>query len=81
MQDDIRFRPNLTINVGVRYEPATLVTEVHGKIGSLLTITDPVPHLGNPLYHNNALHNIAPRVGFAWDPFNSLLKNTDPLQL
>jgi hypothetical protein len=71
IQDDIRFRPNLTFNVGVRYEPATLVTELHGKIGSLLTITDPVPHLGNPLYHNNTLHNIAPRVGFAWDPFKS----------
>jgi hypothetical protein len=71
IQDDMHVRPNLTINVGVRYEPATVMSELRGKVGSLLNLTDPTLHLGNPLYHNNTLHDFDPRVGFAWDPFKS----------
>jgi hypothetical protein len=74
VQDDIRYRPNLTLNVGVRYEMATVPTEVHGQLSTLINPSDPVPpapHLGNPFFLNPTYHNFEPRVGFAWDPFKT----------
>jgi len=74
INDNIRFRSNLTINVGMRYEPSAVPYEEHGQVASLLTLTSVAPQglkLGNPLYANNTLHNFAPRIGFAWDPFKT----------
>lgn len=74
IEDNIRFRPNLTINVGMRYEPSAVPYEEHGKVASLLTLASPAPQdlkVGNPLYQNNTLRNFAPRIGFAWDPFKT----------
>jgi hypothetical protein len=71
VQDDWRARPNLTINLGLRWEMVTVPTEVHGKLSNLIHITDPTPHVGSPLYSNPTLHNFDPRVGFAWDPFHN----------
>jgi len=68
-QDDLRLRPNLTLNLGVRYEMSTPPTEVLGKYGNLRTLTDTTPALGNPLFLNPTLANFEPRIGFAWDPF------------
>jgi hypothetical protein len=71
LQDDWRWRPNLTLNLGVRYEMSTVPTEVQNRLSVLLNITDPTPHLGNPLFLNPTLRNFDPRVGFAWDPFSN----------
>jgi hypothetical protein len=74
VQDDIRFRPNLTFNAGVRYEMSTVPTDVHGQLSTLINPTDPAPpapHLGNPYFLNPTYHNFEPRVGFAWDPFRT----------
>jgi len=68
LQDDWRWRPNLTINVGLRYEMSTVMTEVHGKLTVLRQITDSMPHLGDPLISNPTLRNFEPRVCFSWDP-------------
>jgi len=68
VQDDWRSWPNLTINLGLRYEMSTVMTEVHGKLTVLRQITDRTPHLGDPLISNPTLGNFEPRVGFSWDP-------------
>ncbi len=71
IQDDWRWRPNVTINLGVRYEMATVPTEVQGKLTTLRHITDATPHVGDPLFSNPTLRNFEPRVGVSWDPFGS----------
>src|SRR5712664_750444 len=70
-QDDWRLRPNLTLNIGVRWEATTVPTEIHGKFAILTHITDATPQLGSPFFSNPTLRNFAPRVGFAWDPFHN----------
>jgi hypothetical protein len=69
VQDDWRLRPNLTLNLGLRYEMTTVPTEVQGKLATLRSITDAQPHLGDPYFLNPTLRNFEPRVGFSWDPF------------
>jgi hypothetical protein len=82
IQDDWRVRPNLTLNLGLRWEMTTVPTEVQGKLSTLFNLfTDVLPHCatvvtgncagGGPLFPNTTLHNFDPRVGFAWDPFHN----------
>jgi Carboxypeptidase regulatory-like domain/TonB-dependent Receptor Plug Domain len=72
-QDDFHVRPNLTVNVGVRYEPSSVITEVQGKLSNLRVLNSlpPSPFLGDPYFLNPTKRNFEPRVGFAWDPFNN----------
>lgn len=71
VQDDWRFRPNLTLNLGLRYEFSTVLTETQGKLTNLPTIDAAAPHLGDPYFSNPTLKNFEPRIGFAWDPFRN----------
>lgn len=68
-EDDWHWRPNLTINLGLRYEMSTVPSEVQGKLSVLRGLTAAAPHLGDPLIGNPTLRNFEPRVGFSWDPF------------
>jgi TonB dependent receptor len=70
-QDDWHWRPNFTVNLGLRWEMATVPTEVHNALASLQTVTDPTQRLGSPLFANPTLRNFEPRIGFAWDPFHN----------
>jgi Carboxypeptidase regulatory-like domain/TonB dependent receptor/TonB-dependent Receptor Plug Domain len=79
-QDDWRLRPNLTVNLGLRWEMATVVNDNRGGIVNLINLTDTAPHCGTfiagcasggPLFGNFTRHNFEPRVGFAWDPFRN----------
>jgi hypothetical protein len=69
INDDWRVAPTLTVNAGLRYEMATVPTEVHGHLSTLRNLTDPAPHLGDPLFANPTLRNFEPRLGFSWQPF------------
>lgn len=71
VSDDIQARKNLTLNVGLRYEMATVPTEVHSMMSNLLHLTDVQPHLGSPYFLNPTLLNFEPRVGFALNPFTN----------
>ena len=71
IQDDFKFRPNLTLNLGLRYEMATVPTETANQLTRLVHLTDTAPKLGSPYFSNPTLRNFEPRVGFAWDPFST----------
>jgi hypothetical protein len=74
LQDDWHARSNLTLNLGVRYEMATIPTEKNGKIANLQTIeTNPATGpFYNTYFQRNPTHkNFEPRIGFAWDPFHN----------
>jgi outer membrane receptor protein involved in Fe transport len=71
VQDDWRFRPNLTLNLGLRWEMSTVPTETKGKLTNLPTLDAAQPHLGDPYFSNPTRRNFEPRVGFSWDPFRN----------
>lgn len=69
--DDYHIFRSLTLNLGVRYELATVPFETAGRLSNLPTLTAATPRLGSPYFSNPTELNFAPRVGFAWSPFNN----------
>jgi len=67
IQDDFRLDDRLTLNLGARYETYSVPSERNGfdaYLPDLATSTSTV--VGGP-FVNPSRHNIAPRLGFAWD--------------
>ena len=73
VQDDVKLRPNLTVNLGLRYEMATVPSEAHGLLANVAHLTEAKPHLGSPFFLNPTLRNFEPRLGFAWNVRNNTL--------
>ena len=72
IQDDVQLQPNLTVNLGLRYEFTNNPNEVAGRLGNLDDPSDTQTRTGNPFFLKNpSLKNFSPRVGFAWDPTGS----------
>jgi hypothetical protein len=67
-QDDFRAMPNLTLNLGMRYEFTTVPNEKYGRLANIEHLYSPVATVGGELYPNPTLDNFSPRFGFAWDP-------------
>ncbi len=71
VQDNWKFRPNLTLNLGLRYEIATLPTEAHYGFTVVPSISAAPVNVTHPWQTNPTNKDFEPRVGFAWDPFGN----------
>ncbi|HTC67583.1 MAG TPA: TonB-dependent receptor [Candidatus Acidoferrum sp.] len=69
-QDQLRVRPNFTLNLGLRWEYFSPVSETHNLLSNLLDPTGSLVMVGTPQLprpYTRDLNNFAPRVGFAWN--------------
>ncbi|MBC7899854.1 MAG: TonB-dependent receptor, partial [Saprospiraceae bacterium] len=64
-QDDWKVRPNLTLNLGVRYEYQSLPRDAALQELNAVSTVPGVIEFGVPKTDKN---NLAPRIGFAWAP-------------
>jgi len=70
IHDDFRYSPNLTFNLGLRWEFLPTISEVNGLEAQLVNLSDSTSTVGLPLF-NFTGHQIQPRLGIAWDPFGN----------
>ena len=67
LQDDWRVSPTLTLNLGLRYEPTTTVTERNHREYIVRDLLRDATTTEGPPFQNPSLRNISPRIGLAWD--------------
>ena len=73
IQDDYRVRPNLTLNLGIRWEYFQPVHEKYGNLSNIVLGSAPDPLIGARLkvggnLYNPKYNNWGPQFGFAWRP-------------
>jgi hypothetical protein len=76
VQDAIRVRRNLTVQLGLRHEFTTGWNEDSGRAANYLTDSNGIlittPRVASGVFtNNNARKLFGPRVGLAWDPFGN----------
>jgi hypothetical protein len=72
VQDDWKARPNLTLNLGLRYEVFDPIHAADGQLGNLVFgpngLVDARVELVDKL-HKTDRNNFGPQIGFAWSPY------------
>jgi hypothetical protein len=66
-QDSYKWKPNFTINIGLRYEWNSTPSEAENRFTTFDLATGSLIPAPQPFHTNNK--NFEPRIGFAWDPF------------
>jgi hypothetical protein len=66
-QDSYKWKPNFTINIGLRYAWNSSPSESLGHFTNFDPTTGTLISSPQPYHTNNK--NFQPRIGFAWDPF------------
>jgi hypothetical protein len=74
VQDNYKIRPNLTLNLGLRWEYFTPVHEKYGNISNAVLGNGPDPLTGLTLKVGGDLYkpdyqDWGPQIGFAWQPY------------
>ena len=76
IDDTIKLRSNLTLQLGLRHEFTTGWNEVSGRAANYVTdnrgVLVTAPRVGSSVYtDNNAKKLFSPRISLAWDPFGN----------
>jgi hypothetical protein len=70
-QDNYKLRPNLTLELGFRWDWLMSPTERYNRFVDYVPQTNSLVRVNSgiaPVYHTNS-RNFQPRIGFSWDPF------------
>jgi hypothetical protein len=66
-QDEVKLTPNLTMNIGLRYEFYSVMHEVEGRSVTVSAACGGFCPLGGPFYQPNT-KDFGPRFGLSWAP-------------
>ncbi|MGB6482889.1 MAG: carboxypeptidase regulatory-like domain-containing protein [Candidatus Acidiferrales bacterium] len=74
VQDDWKFRPDLTLNLGLRWDYYGPPSEARGNLENIIPGSSPISGLvfARAVFpghmYNATMRNFGPRIGFAWSP-------------
>ena len=71
VQDNWKVLPSLTLNLGLRYEFQSELSDADDHLSSFRDFFGDQITVGGPFFKNPTTKNFSPRIGFAWSPDQS----------